>query len=286
MDPLPSPSAATCADRLEAGDIIVVTPPDLLAGPDLAFLRAIDRVGGSYKNIALVPRTGRLTGVHLQRDDSARLRRILATYAEQITAVVAALCPGYAACWGVDLTSFRPVEEAGRDLNGRTRNDRLHIDAFPSRPTHGSRILRVFTNVHPTRPRCWLTGDPLDRSLPALQQLPGFPRPHRQQAARLRAHIARWVGMPALGRSAYDRSMLRLHDFMKQSDAAQEQCHPIRHDFAPNTSWIVFTDTVPHAVLSGQHALEQTYFVPRRALRAPRRSPLALLEQIARGPLV
>jgi hypothetical protein len=92
--------------------------------------------------------------------------------------------------------------------------------------------------------------------------------------------------MPVLSRLAYDRFMLRLHDFMKQSDALQSSCHPARHDFAPFDSWIVFTDTVPHAVLSGQYALEQTYIVPRGVQRAPERSPLMLLEQIAGGPLV
>ena len=91
--------------------------------------------------------------------------------------------------------------------------------------------------------------------------------------------------MPALARSAYDRAMLRLHDFMKRSEPAQRLCHPTPHAFAPNTTWSVLTDTVPHAVLSGQYALEQTYIVPLAALHAPQRAPLALLERIAGAPL-
>ena len=48
-----------------------------------------------------------------------------------------AYCPEYARSWRVDYASFRPVEEQGRELPLRHRNDLLHLDAFPTRPTHG-----------------------------------------------------------------------------------------------------------------------------------------------------
>ena len=53
-----------------------------------------------------------------------------------------------------------------------------------------------------------------------------------------------------------------------------------RWEFAPNSSWIAFTDCVSHAVLSGQFALEQTFLIPQSALVSPHRSPLAILEFI------
>src|SRR5438132_315210 len=42
------------------------------------------------------------------------------------------------------------------------RNDLMHVDAFPSRPTHGGRILRVFTNINPREGRVWETTQGFD----------------------------------------------------------------------------------------------------------------------------
>src|SRR6202021_937003 len=63
----------------------------------------------------------------------------------------------YATKWNLDFSSFRPLEEEGRDLPIHKRNALLHVDAFPSRPTRGGRILRVFTNLNPKRARVWNT---------------------------------------------------------------------------------------------------------------------------------
>ena len=61
------------------------------------------------------------------------------------------------------------------------------------------------------------------------------------------------------------------------------------HAFPPRTSlatWIVYTDCVAHAVLSGQYAVEQTYLIDPRALVAPMKAPFKILEGIAGKPLV
>jgi hypothetical protein len=42
---------------------------------------------------------------------------------------------------------------------------------------------------------------------------------------------------------------------------------------------MVFTDVVSHAVLSGQHALEQTFIVSQEAMVAPETMPLNLLRR-------
>jgi hypothetical protein len=42
---------------------------------------------------------------------------------------------------------------------------------------------------------------------------------------------------------------------------------------------------VPHAVLSGQYALEQTFIIPVRALVTPEKSPIRVLEKMAGRPL-
>jgi hypothetical protein len=48
---------------------------------------------------------------------------------------------------------------------------------------------------------------------------------------------------------------------------------------------MVYTDTVPHAVLTGQYALEQTFLVAPEAMVAPANSPLAVLESMAGAQL-
>ena len=49
---------------------------------------------------------------------------------------------------------------------------------------------------------------------------------------------------------------------------------------------MVYTDTVPHAVLAGQYALEQTLLVEPDALVTPETSPLKVLERITGTALV
>jgi hypothetical protein len=43
---------------------------------------------------------------------------------------------------------------------------------------------------------------------------------------------------------------------------------------------MVFTDIVPHSVLSGRLALEQTFLISRCSLASPDRAPISILEKI------
>ena len=65
-------------------------------------------------------------------------------------------------------------------------------------------------------------------------------------------------------RSAYDRFMLGFHDYLKFNGEYQQSCAKYRFEFPPDSTWMVFTDVVPHAVLSGRYALEQTVIVGAR----------------------
>jgi len=79
---------------------------------------------------------------------------------------------------------------------------------------------------------------------------------------------------------------MRFHNFLKENASFQAGCvkHPWK--FPSGSSWMVYTDTVPHAVLAGQYALEQTFLVKPEALVAPEHSPLKVLERIAGSPLI
>jgi hypothetical protein len=80
--------------------------------------------------------------------------------------------------------------------------------------------------------------------------------------------------------------MMRFHNFLKENREFQSSCAKYDYQFPAGSSWIVYTDMVPHAVLSGQYALEQTYLVSREAMVAPQHAPLTVLEELARARLV
>jgi len=189
------------------------------------------------------------------------------------------------------LASFRPVEEEGRRLSLRARNDLLHVDAFPTRPTNGNRILRVFTNINPINPRVWVTTQTFDALAPQFAMSAGLPdiaahaRSPFRQPRRWLIRLARAVGIPIIDRSSYDEFMLRFHHYLKANREFQESCPKCRWEFPPNSTWIVFTDMVPHAALSGQFALEQTFIVSRDALLLPHKAPIRILETLCGTPL-
>jgi len=74
---------------------------------------------------------------------------------------------------------------------------------------------------------------------------------------------------PGAGRSAYDRFMLPSTTGSRKTTTTRPSTPRNGWKFPPGSSWMVYTDTVPHSVLSGQYALEQTYIVPVAAMVAP-----------------
>jgi len=271
---------AQCA-QLEAGNILLcLDTPFALDNADLAALQRCESVRTLRKNITYDPARDRLTGAGRRAGrQRERLRSIMRRYSQHTTAWLGVTLLPYARSWHVDLASLRPIEEEQRRLPYLQRNDLLHIDAFPSRPTNGARILRVFTNVHPTRPRRWATAGSFESFLEHYSAAAGFPLLRRTDPRwhRLR-RAARALGFVAASRSAYDSFMLRLHDFLKRNDEFQA-CPNQVHAFPPHSSWVVFTDAVAHAALSGQFALEQTFIVPRSVLVAPELAPVSILER-------
>jgi hypothetical protein len=75
--------------------------------------------------------------------------------------------------------------------------------------------------------------------------------------------------------------MLHFHDWLKSNDDYQRNCARYRFDLPPGSTWLVFTDVVPHAVLSGRLALEQTVIVARESLADRENAPASILEKIA-----
>ncbi len=216
-----------------------------------------------------------------QRDAVAAM---IGRYARACHDLIDGLFPAYEARRYATGTSFRPraIGDTTSDkaLSWRKDDTRLHIDAFPSNPTHGDRILRVFTNAHPaTMPRTWRVGEPFAamaaRFLPRAGQLvPGA------------AWLMHRLGITKRPRSPYDHLMLQLHDLAKADLEYQKHAPQSAVDFMPGTTWICFSDQVMHAAMSGQFMFEQTYRLPLAVIADPEASPLRVLERLTDRRLV
>ncbi len=272
--------APRAVDALEGGGVVLF--------PQLAFPLSAEEQGladpailsPKSKNASLDPRSGKVGGVVLEGAAQARLAGALERYARFADALVAEWLPGYAAAAERKRTSFRPGPVDQRVLSPRKDDKRLHLDAFPSSPVGGKRILRVFSNVDPLgRPRVWRLGDePLEAH--ARARLTRYPR----LGARARAMEA--LRITRGRRTDYDQAMLRLHDGAKLDTAWQASAPNTEVRFPAGSTWIVYTDGVLHAAMAGQHAFEQTYLMPVEAMARPERSPLRTLERLAGRPLV
>ncbi len=186
-----------------------------------------------------------------------------------------------------DIMQRRPLEEEGRDLPLHKRNDLLHVDAFPSRPTRGGRILRIFTNVNPARDRVWIVGDRFPQLAARFAELAGLRKfAHASGALRGWKRGLGTLGLPVADRAPYDRFMLHFHDWLKKNTAFQiSKQGKEQLEFPPASTWLVFTDCVPHAALAGQFAMEQTFIIPVEALVVPEISPIRVLEKMAGKPM-
>jgi len=242
-----------------------------------------------HKNISYRPSQDLLRGDATDDPEQhQRLHEIMRNYSKQVVGFAEKFLSPYKGKWKLDFASFRSVEEDGRDLPLHKRNDLMHVDAFPTRPTHGGRILRIFTNINPERPRVWEVTDgftPIAEKFAKDAGLMKFADGPAKVAAKVFAPILKTIGVKGADRSAYDRFMLRFHDYLKENNEYQQKWPKTRIEFPPNSTWLVYTDTVPHAVLSGQFALEQTFIIPRIAMVAPQVAPIAILENLSGKPL-
>jgi hypothetical protein len=258
---------------LETGNVLVLPDAPLeLSAADRELIQGIRQSGSRHKNISYKPRQDKVSGLDSTAAPAReRLHAILRRYSEAAVDGAARLLPRYRQRWSLDYASLRAIEEAGRDLPLKKRNDLVHTDAFPTRPTRGGLILRIFWNMHSSKPRVWWTSDPFESQAARYAAEAGLDRiAHRGRLARA-----------LLRRSAYDEFMLAFHDYMKTNAEFQSTCPKYRLEFQPGAAWMAFTDIVPHSVESGQFAMEQTLIVPPDALAAPQRAPISILEEMA-----
>jgi hypothetical protein len=267
------------AQTLEAGGLVIF--PDLPFGlepHERAFLDPA--VLGRSKNVSLNPADGALGGTVLEGEDKARLAAMVARFSARADSLLAQVTPHYVSGLQKRRTSFRPGEVTERVLSPRKDDRRLHVDAFPANPVQGRRILRVFANVNPAgQTRLWDVGED-DFETFARQFAPRLPR--LKGGGWLRERL----GLTKGRRTGYDEVMLRLHDMAKLDDTYQAKAAKRRVAFAPGSMWIVYTDSVLHAALAGQHAFEQTYLMAPQAMCDEQKAPVRVLERILGKPLI
>jgi len=258
---------------LENGQVIYLPNlPFTLSEEEDSFLDP-QYLQGNAKNISFDANVQQLKGTVLEGSQGLQLTQLMVRYVQSTRTLLNTLIPHYQNHLITGRTSFRPVEIHGRKSSPRQDDTRLHVDAFPSAPNQGKRILRIFTNINPNgKGRHWHLGEPFEAVIqhffPKLKNpLPGSRK------------LLHWAGITKSYRSLYDHYMLLIHDNMKLNEAYQQNVEKLSFHFPAGSSWIIMSDCVSHAALAGQHLLEQTFYLPINAMRFPEVSPKNVLER-------
>jgi hypothetical protein len=277
--PFPPETQARGCNALESGRVLFF--------PRLAFVldeceRALltpEVSDGKSKNVSLKP-NGDLGGASGTEQTAQLLKTMMGRFAIAATHFVTALIPAYAGRLERAPTSYRPVEIAGRAASPVHDDTQLHVDAFPSRPMRGRRIMRLFSNIHPGgAPRIWHVGEP-------FEDMANKFLPQAHEGSRLKAHLFAALGITRGKRSRYDDLMLGLHDGAKLDADYQQHAPQVEIAFPSGSTWICYTDQVMHAAVAGQFVLEQTFHLDVDAMAVPARSPLRTLERFRGHALV
>lgn len=277
-DAIPPAIKQTAITSLETGKVIHFPDYTFQLQPEEQVLLSPAILDKKRKNISYDYAKKRLAGLLATDNSEDQLPAIAASfmhrYAEFAKQLIEQTLPQYtkALRWG--RTSYRPAEIKGRVRSKRQDDTRVHVDAFPASPVNGLRILRVFCNINPNQgPRVWNTGESFEQVLCRFS-------PNIPTYSRMRAHLLHLIKATKTLRSPYDHFMLNLHDSMKLDDHYQQTVHKQRIDFQPHSTWIVYTDHVSHAALSGQYLLEQTFYLPVDNMENPELSPLRQINHL------
>jgi hypothetical protein len=274
------------APRRDPAWIAAVENGKVLYFPKLAFELAPEErahlkpelLAGAVRNISWDPQRG-LRGVAGDARVQATVQAAVSRFASQAAALAHHLFPAYAPYLRAAPTSLRPRSVSDRSQSAHADDRRLHVDAFPSRPNRGDRILRVFTNLNPHgQPRVWRVGEPFEDV--ARRFVPLAKSYSRWQARALNA-----LCVTKSLRSEYDHLMLQIHHLMKDDDAYQRESPQVTMPFPPGSSWVCFSDQTVHAAMAGQYMMEQTFHLPAARQYNHEASPLAILSRLAGHPL-
>ena len=247
--------------------------------PDELALFREDIRDPKVRNISL-DAGGKLKGVDGDAATEALMAGMIERFRTEAERLLDDLAPRYKEHLRRGSVSFRPSKVETRVQSWRADDKRLHVDAFPSRPNRGERLLRVFTNVNRDGvPRVWRVGEPFEdvarRFLPRVKPYVAW------QARALEAlHVTKSL------RSEYDHLMLQLHDAMKADLDYQKSAPQVTFDFPPGCAWVCFSDQASHGVMSGQYMMEYTAQLAPAQQYDQGASPLGILTRLRGHALV
>ena len=285
-------SPADVEDALERSEVVyyAASPVTLPSDDDLDFLRG--KLPGQLKtkNVSYHPESDSIPRFDASPDVIDRIESILRTHGQRVERFLKETLPDFASGWSIGTTSFRPIEEQGRKLKPRSSNELVHIDAGAYGATNGARILRFFVNVNPERPRIWGTKGGFGSIMAHYPELwaaakaghdrvPLEKTPFDRLYSGLVRSLARIYPLArVVDSSPYDRSMRRIHNYMKENPSFRDDATHYREiRFPPMSAWMVFTDGISHSVLSGQFCFVTTAIVPLASCRHPELAPYNVL---------
>lgn len=222
------------------------------------------------RNVSLNEK-GELKGANGDPAVQKQLMGLIGRFKEQSLTLLNSIAPSYTPNLRIAPTSFRPLKVEDRKQSVRADDRRIHVDAFPSRPNYGERILRVFININPEgAPRVWRVGE-------SFQEVAERFLPRAKAYSEWQAKLLAQLRITKSVRSEYDHLMLQLHDLMKHDEAYQAQANDHLVEFPVGAVWVCYSDLVPHGVLAGQYMMEQTCHLQVKHQKNPEKSPLAIL---------
>lgn len=279
--PAPNPEASeNAAKQLENGQVVFMPALSFELTENEKALLTPNVLKPGRKNVCYSLPKDKLKGCKGDSEQKNTCRTMMKRFASSCETLVNAVFPQYQKELIIGRTSYRPVEAEGRPASYRKNDMLLHVDSFPATPTNGKRILRVFSNINPNNtPRVWRLGEPYENVMQHF--MPDIKKPF--PGSRFLLNI---IGETKRYRSLYDHYMLNIHHKMKKDQTYQNQVAQETVELPANTTWMVYTDLVSHAAMSGQYMLEQTFYLPVDAQYHPELSPLKRLEKHLNQTLV
>ena len=283
------------SDALENAKIVYFPecPVELPDATDLDNLRQQLPEQLERKNASYYPQSDQVRGLRKGTSLQTLSRRVLKHHSSVVSDFLNQAMPDLFRDVRIGTSSFRPLEERGRNLKPHASNELIHVDAGAYGATNGDRILRFFVNVNPAVDRVWASKGSFPQLFEEYGEQAGLSGTgndlgHLDKSAmgKLRTSILKGLshlGVPqatVIDSSPYDRAMRRFHNFMKDSPEFQHDLTSRQeYRFPPYLAWMVLTDAVSHVCLSGRHALTLTCLVPLGNWRHPEFAPFNILRQ-------
>jgi hypothetical protein len=249
---------------------ILTRAPDVQDGrPTIIF----DPARGRIKKYHYAQVRGKM--MRAQVRDTARpdIQGIMTRYGNWTEYLMAQLFPSYQGLLDRKRVTYRPF--------ARNSTQSLHIDSSYGYPTQGRGMLRVFSNINPTnRLRIWQLGEPFE---PFVRRF--LPDVRLNKPSWVSAILAR-LGIVDGTKTKYDQYVAALCTLGMRDKEYQLTAPRKVMEFPVGTSWIAITDLVLHGAISGQHSLDQTFYLPVEAMKDPSRSSLRILERLIGEALI